>query len=58
VLSTIAWCRAARHARAFVPARIAIHPADVRMLAVRGEIRRLLAWARGDFVAHGTDLLA
>lgn len=58
MLSTIAWCRAARHARALVPARIAIDPADMRWLVLRREVERLLAWARGDFVARGADLLA
>jgi predicted deacetylase len=56
-LTTIAWCRAARHARGLVPARIAIHPGDMRVRVVRREVERLLAWARGDFVAHGADLL-
>jgi hypothetical protein len=54
--STIAWCRAAKYARAFLPARIAIHPADMRVPLLRREIARLLAWARGDFVARGADL--
>jgi predicted deacetylase len=58
LLSTVAWCRAARHARALVPARIAIHPGDMRYRLVRDEITRLLAWARGDVVARGADLLA
>jgi uncharacterized protein len=57
LLSTVAWCRAAKHARALVPARIAIHPADMRYRLVRGEIAGLLTWARGDFVARGADLL-
>jgi predicted deacetylase len=57
IASTIAWCRAARHARALVPARIAIHPGDMRVGVVRREVERLLAWGRGDFVAHGADLL-
>jgi predicted deacetylase len=57
LLSTVAWCRAAKHGRAFVPARIAIHPGDMRYRLVRGEIERLLEWAQGDFVARGTDLL-
>jgi hypothetical protein len=57
LLSTLAWCRAAQHARAFLPARIAIHPADMRFLAVRREIERLLRWAQGDVVARGPDLL-
>jgi len=57
LLSTVAWCRAARHARALLPARIAIHPADMRFLLVRREVRRLLAWARGDVVERGADLM-
>jgi predicted deacetylase len=58
LLSTIAWCRAAKHARALVPARIAIHPGDMHWLALRREIERLLAWASGDFVATGAGLLS
>lgn len=58
MLSTVAWCRAAKHARALVPARIAIHPGDMRFLMLRREIDRVLTWARGDFVARGADLLA
>lgn len=57
IVSTLAWCRLARHARAFFPARIAIHPADMGFLAVRRRIEGLLAWARGDFVSRGADLL-
>jgi len=57
LLSTIAWCRLARHARAVVPARIAIHPADMRFLALRREIESLLAWGRGHFVDRASDLL-
>jgi predicted deacetylase len=56
LLSTVAWCRAAIHARAVVPARIAIHPADVRFLLLRREIERFLALARGDFVTRGSEL--
>lgn len=58
LLSTVAWCRAARYARALVPARIAIHPADMRFLLVRREIRETLSWARGDVVARGADLVS
>jgi uncharacterized protein len=57
LLSTVAWCRVAKYARAFVPARIAIHPGDMRWLALRREIERLLAWAGGDFVATSAELL-
>jgi predicted deacetylase len=56
--STVAWCRAAKYARAVVPARIAIHPADMRVPLLRREIARLLAWARGDFVTRGAELFA
>jgi uncharacterized protein len=56
--SSLAWCRAAKHARALFPARIAIHPADMRYLALRREVAALLEWAAGDFVARGADLLA
>lgn len=58
LVSSLAWCRAAKHARAFVPARLAIHPADMRFALVRSEIERLLRWAHGDTVARGSDLLA
>ncbi|MGA2449965.1 MAG: polysaccharide deacetylase family protein [Polyangiaceae bacterium] len=57
VLSTIAWCRVARHARSLVPTRIAIHPADLRVLAVRREVARLLDWAQGHCVEHASALL-
>jgi hypothetical protein len=58
LLSTLAWCRAAKHARALVPARIAIHPGDMGWLVLRREIERLLDWARGDFVRTGAELIA
>lgn len=58
LFSTVAYCRAARPARRLLPTRIAIHPADVRFALLRGEIASLLAWARGDVVARGSDLLS
>ncbi len=58
LVSTVAWCRLAKHARAFVPARIAIHPGDMRFLALRREIERLLAWARGRLAHRSADFLA
>jgi len=58
LLSSVAWCRAARPARRLVPARIAIHPADMRFALLRAETRSLLSWAARDFVARGADLLA
>jgi predicted deacetylase len=57
LLSTVGWCRLVRGARAVVPARIAIHPGDMRYLLVRSEIERMLAWAHRDVVARGADLL-
>ena len=58
MLSTVAYCRVARYARAVVPARIAIHPADMRFALLRREVKALLAWGKGDFVARGDALLA
>ena len=58
LLSTVAWCRAAKHARVLVPARIAIHPGDMRWLVLRREIEHVLTWASGDFVTTGADLLS
>jgi predicted deacetylase len=57
LLSTVAWCRVAKHARALMPARIAIHPGDMRFLVLRREIERLLAWADGHLVERAADLL-
>lgn len=58
LFSSVAWCRAARPARRVLPARIAIHPADMRFALLRGEVASLLRWAAGDVVARGADLLA
>jgi predicted deacetylase len=58
LLSSVAWCRIARPARRILPARIAIHPADMKYALLRAEIDSLLAWAEGDFVATGAELLA
>jgi len=56
LLSAVAWCRGAKHARAIVPARVAIHPADMRFLTLRREIEKALAWAQGDIVNRAADL--
>jgi predicted deacetylase len=58
LLSSVAYCRVARPARRFLPARIALHPADMRFALLRAETASLLEWARGDFVAEGRSLLA
>ena len=57
LLSSVAWCRIARPARRMLPARIAIHPADMRYALLRSELESLLVWGRGDFVATGSELL-
>jgi predicted deacetylase len=58
LISSVAWCRIARPARRLVPARIAIHPADMRYALLRAEVRSLLSWGSGDFVETGAELLA
>lgn len=58
LLSSVAWCRVARPARRLLPARIAIHPADMRYALLRSEIESLLAWGEGHFVDTGAALLA
>jgi len=58
LLSSVAWCRIARPARRLLPARIAIHPADMRYALLRSEIESLLTWAEGDFVDTGAALLS
>ena len=58
LLSSVAWCRIARPARRMLPARIAIHPADMRYALLRGEIESLLAWGEGDFVDTGSALFS
>ena len=57
LLSSVAWCRIARPARRILPARIAIHPADMKYALLRGEIESLLSWGAGDFVDTGAALL-
>ncbi len=58
MFSTVAYCRVAKYARALMPARIAIHPADYGFALLRHEIEHLLDWAAGDVAARGADLLA
>lgn len=57
LLSSVAWCRIARPARRVLPARIAIHPADMRYALLRSEVEALLAWGEGDYVDTGAALL-
>jgi predicted deacetylase len=58
LLSSVAWCRIARPARRVLPARIAIHPADMRYALLRSEVASVLRWASGDFVSTGEALLS
>jgi len=58
LLSSVAWCRVARPARRVLPARIAIHPADMRYALLRSEVGSLLRWGSGDFVATGEALFS
>jgi len=58
LLSSVAWCRIARPARRMLPARIAIHPADMRYALLRSEIESLLSWGEGDFVDTGSALFS
>lgn len=58
LFSSVAWCRIARPARRLLPARIAIHPADMRFALLRHEVESLLAWGRNDFARTGAELLA
>lgn len=57
IASTVAYCRVARYARAVLPARIAIHPGDMRVPLLRREVEGLLAWGAGDYVPRGDALL-
>jgi hypothetical protein len=58
MLSTVAYCRLAKYARAALPARIAIHPGDMRVALLRHEVGSLLEWARGDVIERGEELFA
>src|SRR5690606_2027622 len=55
--SSLVYCRLARPARRFVPARVAIHPADMRHDVLRREIRGLLRWAVGDRIVPARALV-
>lgn len=57
LLSTVAWCRGAKHAATVLPGRLAIHPADMRFVLLRKEIEAMLAWAAPHAVTRGIDLL-
>ncbi len=48
--SSVAFCRVGRVGRALTPARIALHPGDLRVPLLVREAESLLAWGAGDFV--------
>jgi predicted deacetylase len=56
LLASVAYCRVARPLAAIFPARLAIHPADMRFALLRRETQRLLAWASDDLVDEGAGL--
>jgi predicted deacetylase len=58
LLSSVAWCRLARPARRVMPARIAIHPADMRFALLRSELESLFQWGAGGFVSSGRALFS
>ncbi|MCA9589424.1 MAG: polysaccharide deacetylase family protein [Myxococcales bacterium] len=58
LFSSALWCRVARPLGHVAPARVAIHPADMRFALLRDEVRSLLAWSRGRLVPRASDLLS
>jgi hypothetical protein len=56
--SSIAFTRCARSLSRFVPARIALHPGDLRSRLARSEVERLLSWGRGCYVSRAGELFA
>ncbi len=55
--SSVAYCRLAMAAHPLLPARIALHPKDLRMPRLVRETERLLDWARGQWLPTGRALL-
>ena len=54
LFSTVAFCRIATPLATFAPARIAIHPSDMRFALIRNEVTRLLVWGKGVSTAPTT----
>jgi predicted deacetylase len=54
--SSVAFCKVAKPLATFAPARVAIHPADMRSAFLQREVASLLVWGQGSFVARGRDL--
>jgi len=51
LLASVAYCRLARPLARALPARVAMHPADMRFALLRRETRSLLAWASADLAS-------
>jgi predicted deacetylase len=58
LVASVAFCRLATPFAALLPARIAIHPADMGVGRLREEVGRLLDWGRGRFVDRARALCA
>lgn len=58
MFSTVAYCRAAKHARVLFPARVALHPGDMRIALLRNETKALLSWAKSDVATTAQALFA
>jgi len=59
LVSSVAWVHIAKRAERIRHARIAIHPADLRVRFLRSETKKLLAWAkRRGFVPTVRELLS
>lgn len=56
MLSTVAYCRAARPLARALPSRFAIHPGDLTRPLLRREVRRMLAWCGPRAVARAGGL--
>lgn len=57
IATTSLYCRAARPLATVLPARIALHPGDMRVALLRHEARSLLAWGARRTVCTGPQLL-
>lgn len=57
LFSTVAYCRVAKYARAALPARVALHPGDMRFKLLVDEARDLVGWAARDLASTGAALL-
>ncbi len=58
IVSTVAFCRAARPLAALSPTRIALHPKDLHVRLLRHETEGLLDWARDRRVVRAPELFS